>query len=169
MDILYLIDRLEEIVKGGRRAPFSSLRLVDEGEIWPLLDQMRISIPDEIRRAERIVREKERTLAQAHEEAERIVSLARSEAAKVAAEHTIAQAAEGRAALIRERAERDADTVRAGADGYAFEVLCKLEQELRRTLTVIENGIRSIQVDQERREGEASDQRDDDTEEHKTP
>jgi len=154
MDILHLIDRLEEAIKGSTRLPFSGLRLVDERRLWPLFDQMRISIPDEVRRAERIVREKDRTIAQAHEEAGRIVALARSEAARLTAEHTIAQAAEARAAAARERAEREVEGIRAGADEYAFDVLCKLEQELKRALTVIENGIRTLQAERERRENE---------------
>jgi len=147
MDILYLVDRLEEVVKGSRQVPFSRVRLVDESRIWPLLDQMRISIPDEVRRAERIIREKDRTIAQAHEEAERIVSLARSEAAQLTAEHVIAQAAEERAAATRKQAKREIEAIRSEADDYAFDVLCNLEQELKRALTVIENGIRTIQVD----------------------
>jgi vacuolar-type H+-ATPase subunit H len=147
MDILYLVDRLEEVVKGSRQVPFSRVRLVDESRIWPLLDQMRISIPDEVRRAERIIREKDRTIAQAHEEAERIVSLARSEAAQLTAEHVIAQAAEERAAATRKQAEREIGAIRSEADDYAFDVLCNLEQELKRALTVIENGIRTIQAD----------------------
>ena len=151
MDILYLVDRLEEIVKDSKLVPFSRLRVVDEQRIWPLLDQMRISIPDEVRRAERIVREKERTIAQANEEAERIIALARSEAAQLTAEHIISKAAEERAAVTRQQAERDIETLRAGADDYAFDVLCKLEQELKRALTVIENGIRTIQIEQEKR------------------
>lgn len=146
MDILHLVDRMEEIVKGSRRLPFGGLRLVDERHIWPLLDQMRISIPDEVRRAERIIRERERTLAQAHEEAERIVALARTEAAQLTAEHAMAQAAEARAASIRNQAEQEAEGIRSGADEYAFDVLCKLEQDLRRALTVTENGIRAIQA-----------------------
>ena len=152
MDILYLVDRLEEIVKGSKRLPFGGLRLVDESRIWPLLDQMRISIPDEVRRAERIIRDKERTIAQAHEEAERIIALARSESAQITAEHTIARAAEERAAAIRKQAERGAQTIRAGADDYAFDVLCRLEQEVKRALTVIENGIRTIQAERETNE-----------------
>jgi vacuolar-type H+-ATPase subunit H len=147
MDILHLIDRLEEIVKGSKQLPFSDVRLVDERRVWPLLDQMRISIPEEVRRAERVFREKERTIAQAHEEAERIVELARSEAARLAAEHVILQDAEKRAAAVRERAKQEAADIRVGADEYAFDVLCDLEQKLRGTLTVIENGIRSIEAE----------------------
>lgn len=152
MDILHLIDRLEEMIKKGKRWPIGNTRLVDERQIWPLLDQMRISIPDEVRRAERIIREKERSLAQAHEEAERIVSLARQEAAQITAEHSIASAAEERAAAIRRQAKREAKGIREGADNYAFDVLCQLEQELKRALTVIENGIRTIQVERQNRE-----------------
>jgi vacuolar-type H+-ATPase subunit H len=151
MDILYLVDRLEEITKESKQVPFSKLRLVDEGRIWSLVDQMRISIPDEVRRAERIIREKERTIAQAKEEAERIIELARQEAAEAASEHAIAQAAETRADSIRKQAEREAEHTRAGADEYAFDVLCNLEQEMKRALTVIENGIRSIQAEREAR------------------
>lgn len=146
MDILHLVDRLEEIIKEGKRVPFSDLRLVNERRIWPLLDQMRISIPDEVRRAERIIREKERTKAQAHEEAERIVELARQEAAQLASEHAVVEKAGERAAALRERAKREAEDIRAGADEYAFDTLCDLEQELKRALTVIENGIRAIEA-----------------------
>jgi cell division septum initiation protein DivIVA len=156
MDILHLVDRLEEVVKGSTRLPFSGMRLVDERRIWPLLDQMRISIPEEVRRAERTLREKDRTMAQAQEETERIITLARSEAAQITAEHAIAQAAEESAAAIRERAELEAEGIRSGADEYAFDTLCKLEQELKRALTVIENGIRTIQVEQSSYEGGAA-------------
>ncbi len=146
MDILHLIDRLEEILRGSRRVPFSDLRLVDEQRIWPLVDQMRISIPDEMRRAERIIRERERAKAQATEEAERIVALAREEAARLSADHHISHAAEREAGAIRERARQEARQIVAGADEYAFDVLCDLEQELKRALTIIENGIRAVEA-----------------------
>jgi len=155
MDILHLIDRLEEIIKESRKMPFSDLRLVDERRIWPLLDQMRISIPDEMRRAERILREKERTKAQATEEAERIIQLARQEAAELAADHSVAHNAAEEAVTIRNQAKKEAQKIVAGADEYAFDVLCDLEQDLKRALTIIENGIRTVEARQHRREGGA--------------
>jgi len=151
MDILHLVDRLEEVVKGSTQVPFSGIRLVDERHIWPLLDQMRISIPEEVRRAERTIREKDRTMAQAQEETERIIALARGEAAQLTAEHIVVQAAEERTSVIRVQAEQDAESIRAGADDYAFDVLCNLEQELKRSLTIIENGLETIQVERESR------------------
>jgi hypothetical protein len=145
MDILHLVDRMEEMIKEGRRVPFGNLRLLDERRIWPLIDQMRISVPDEMRQAERVMREKERTKAQATEEAERIVELARQEAAELASDHRIALAAEREAAAIRDQAQQEAQRIVAGADEYAYDVLCDLEQELKRVLTIIENGIRAVE------------------------
>jgi cell division septum initiation protein DivIVA len=153
MDILHLVDRMEEIIKGSRRLPFGNLRLLDERRIWPLLDQMRISVPEEMRRAERIIRERERAKAQATEEAGRIVELARQEAAQLAADHSIARKADREAAAIREQARQDARQIVAGADEYAFDVLCDLEQELKRALTVIENGIRAVEARRSVQEG----------------
>lgn len=147
MDILHLIDRLEESVRDGQRVPFSALRLVSERRIWPILDQMRISVPDQVRRAERINRERDRIIAQAHEEAERIVALARQDATKLTAEHVISQAAEERATTVRERARMEAESIKADADEYVFGVLCQLEEELHRALRVVQNGLRKIQAD----------------------
>ncbi len=149
MDILHLVDRLEELVKKSPRVPFSPVRLVDERRVWPLIDQMRISIPDEVRRAQRTHQERDRILAQAREEAERLVRRAEARAEELTAEHAIAQAAEARAASIREKAEREAAALRAEADEYVFNALCQLEEELRRTLRVVENGLRKIQMERE--------------------
>ncbi|MCP4542008.1 MAG: hypothetical protein GY832_33180 [Chloroflexi bacterium] len=158
MDILHLVDRLEEIIKGSTQLPFSGIRMVDERHIWPLLDQMRISIPEEVRRAERTIREKDRTMAQVQEETERILALARSEAVQLTAEHALVQIAEEQATSIRSYAEQEADGIRTGADDYAFDVLCNLEQELKRSLTVIENGLQTIQMERESRENKSTDQ-----------
>jgi len=151
MDILHLVDRLEETIKESQRLFFGNTRMVDERRIWPLLDQMRISIPDEVRRAERIIREKERILAQAHEEAARITGLARGEAAELTAAHSIVQAAEARLAGIRIRAEQEVINIRAEADEYAFDTLCDIEANMKRALTVIENGIMALEAKREQR------------------
>jgi hypothetical protein len=147
MDILHLVDRLEEIVKRSPRLPLSAVRLVDERRVWGLIDQMRISVPDEVRRAQRINRKRDRIFAQAREEAERVVQQAQERAAELTAEHAVVQTAEMRAAAIRERAEREATELRAGADEYIFETLCQLEEELHRALQVVENGLRKIEAE----------------------
>lgn len=147
MDILHLVDRLEALVNEGRRLPLSNRVMVDEQKIWDAIDQMRISIPEEVKRAKRTNQERDRILAQAHEEAARIVELAREDAARQAEQHEVAKAAEARAETILARARTDAESLRADADEYVLQVLGQLAQDLERALNEVRNGIARVQQD----------------------
>ena len=146
MDILHLVDRLEELVNEGRRLPLSNKVMVDEQKIWDLIDQMRISIPEEVKKAKRTNQERDRIIAQAHEEAARLVDLKREEATALVAEHELTKAADARAATIVERAQRDAESLRADADEYVLQVLGGLATNLERALNEIRNGIARVQT-----------------------
>ena len=148
MDILHLVDRLEELVNEGRRLPLSNKVMVDEQKIWDLIDQMRISIPEEVKKAKRTNQERDRIIAQAHEEAARMVDLKREEAAAMVSDHELTKAAEERAATIVERAKRDAESLRADADEYVIQVLNSLGADLERALKEIRNGITRVQESQ---------------------
>ena len=148
MDILHLVDRLEELVNEGRRLPLSNKVMVDEQKIWDLIDQMRISIPEEVKKAKRTNQERDRIIAQAHEEAARMVDLKREEAAAMVSEHELTKAAEERSATIVERAKRDAESLRADADEYVIQVLNSLGTDLERALKEVRNGITRVQESQ---------------------
>jgi cell division septum initiation protein DivIVA len=148
MDILHLVDRLEELVNEGRRLPLSTKVMVDEQKIWDLIDQMRISIPEEVKKAKRTNQERDRIIAQAHEEAARMVDLKREEAAAMVSEHELTRAAEERATTIVERAKRDAESLRADADEYVIQVLERLGADLERALKEVRNGITRVQQEQ---------------------
>jgi cell division septum initiation protein DivIVA len=148
MDILHLVDRLEELVNEGRRLPLSNKVMVDEQKIWDLIDQMRISIPEEVKKAKRTNQERDRIIAQAHEEAARMVDLKREEAAAMVSDHELARAAEERAATIVERAKRDVESLRADADEYVIQVLDSLGADLERALKEVRNGILRVQESQ---------------------
>jgi len=148
MDILHLVDRLEELVNEGRRLPLSNKVMVDERKIWDLIDQMRISIPEEVKKAKRTNQERDRIIAQAHEEAARMVDLKREEAAAMVSEHELTKAADERATTIVERAKRDAESLRADADEYVVQVLNNLGADLERALKEVRNGILRVQESQ---------------------
>ena len=148
MDIQHLVDRLEQVFAESRRIPMSTTLLVDEDRIFNVIDQMRVTIPEEVKRANRVAAEKERILAQAHEEADRIRQLARQEAEELVRRDAITLSAQQRADNILERARRDADVLRRDADIYVVNVLAKLEEDLLRSLSVVRNGLRKIQAEQ---------------------
>jgi cell division septum initiation protein DivIVA len=149
MDIQNLVDRLEEALNESTRIPLSAYMLVNEEKVYSLLDQMRVSVPEEIKRANRIEAEKDRILAQAKEEADRIRELARQEATELVKRDAIVSAAQHRADNLMERARRDVDALRQDADVYITDVLSRLEEDLLRTLNVVRNGLQKIEYDQQ--------------------
>ena len=162
MDIQHLVDRLEQVLNDSSRVPLSSYLMVDGDKIFGVVDQMRVTVPEEVKRASRIEGEKERILAQAHEEADRIRSLAKQEASELVNREVITSAAQQRADHILERARRDAMVIRQDADVYVMEVLANLEEDLLRSVAVIRNGLHKLQADQaaalaeEQQEGDGS-------------
>jgi len=152
MDILHLVDRLESLITQGHLIPLTVYRLVDEDRALELIDQMRISIPDEIKKAKRIHQERDRIIAQAHEESSRLVELAQKEAAELVQRDAISTAAERRAQTIIERAQRESLTIKLESDEYVTQVLSELEAHLMRSLTVVQNGLKKLE--EERKEAE---------------
>ncbi len=154
MDIQHLLDRFEDLLNESRRIPFSGNLIVDAQRSWDLIDQMRISIPEQIKQAQRLNQERDRIVAQAKEEASRIIELAREQADKLVQEHVIAQQAEDLAATIEARARREARAIQNEADDYVVDSLTQLEANLIRTLTVVRNGLEKVQRDRAVRDSE---------------
>ncbi|MBN2469416.1 MAG: hypothetical protein JXN59_01735 [Anaerolineae bacterium] len=151
MDILHLVDRLEDLIDEGRHVPLSKYTMIDEERALEIIDQMRISIPEEIEKSNRILQQRDRMMAQANEEAARLVDLAKERGDTMISREAIAQAAQSRAANILEQARQEAEAVQMDADKYVMEVLGELESQLIRTLTVVRNGINTVssRTDQE--------------------
>src|SRR5262245_20277459 len=147
MDIQHLVDRLEQTL--GESRSLGGYLFVNEDRIFNLIDQMRVAIPEEVKRANRIEAEKDRILAQAKEEAERIRGLAKAEAMELVKRDAVVASAQQRADNIVERARREADVLRHDADTYVVDSLGKLEEDLLRLLSVVRNGMRKMQTEQE--------------------
>ncbi len=144
MDIQHLVDRLEDLIDEGRHLPMTKMTVIDEERALEIIDQMRISIPEEIDKATRVMNQRDRLMAQANEEAARVIELAREKSDTLIQRDPIMQAAQNRAANLIEQARQDAEAIRAEADTYVLTVLNDLESQLIRTLTVVRNGINKI-------------------------
>lgn len=140
MDVLQLIDKLEQLVVSGGRLPLSTRIIVDEQQFLDVIDQLRVTVPEEIKQARRVSSESERVLEQAESEAEKIINTAREQATLMLQDTEIVRAAEEKAALILQSAHEQADEVRLGADQYAMDVLSGLENELTKLLITARKG-----------------------------
>lgn len=145
MDILHLVDRLEELFNNSKPIPLTHNVMVDENAFMDIIDQMRISIPDDIKKAQQIMAQKDRILAQAQEEANRTVTIAREKSEKMVEKSDVYQAAQAKIDLLAEEARKNASQVQSDADRYVVETLQKLQSELDKVSNQVQNGIKVLQ------------------------
>jgi len=151
MDILHLIDRLEELFNDSKAVPLTHSVMVDEDKMLDIIDQMRISIPEEVKKAQQLLAQKDRVMAQAQEEANRTVEIARQKADDLVHRDMIVQEAQRRAEQIVAQARLDAEATRRDADDYVLAALNHLQDELDKLSNQVRNGIRTVEEDQARR------------------
>lgn len=152
MDILQLIDRLEELFNESKSIPLTRNVMVDEDRMLDIIDQMRIAIPEEVKKAQQLLGQRDRVLAQAQEEANRTLELARQKADQMVAKDMVAQEAQRRAEQIVAQARGEAENIRADADDYAMDSLEQLRDELERISNQVINGIRILKDEQSKRD-----------------
>ena len=148
IDILYLLDRLENLITDSRRVPLVNQIMVKEADILNIIDQMRSSIPDEFKQARAIIHDKERILAQAQADANKLLVRAQEKA----------EEAVHREGLLR-LADEKAEQIKVEADAYVAETLralrdhlTSIEMDIDRSILSIEKGLASLELPDE--EGE---------------
>lgn len=152
MDILYLVDRLENLIAGSRKMPLVNQIIMKESDILNIVDQLRTTIPDEIKQARRIIQDKERILAQAQAEANALLARAREESEQAVNREGLLKAAEARSQELVRRAEEEAEVLKNKADGYVVETLrdlrdhlTSIETDIGRSILSIEKGLASLE------------------------
>ena len=151
MDILQLIDRLEELFNDSRAVPLTRNVMVDEDKMLDIIDQMRIAIPEEVKKAQQLHAQRDRIQAQSQEEANRTVEIARGKAEELVHRDLVVQEAQRRADQILSQARGEAENVRRDADDYVVITLQRLQDELNKLANQVQNGIRLVEEDQMRR------------------
>jgi len=134
MDVLVLIDKLDDTIHNAKPVPLTDQVRVDKEEVYDILDQMRATIPEEIKQARWIVKERQEMLAEAKREAERIIKEAREEQIRLISEEEIVKQAERQADEIIER------EIRLGAEDYADDILNTLEVNLTKFIAAVQRG-----------------------------
>ncbi len=155
MDVLVLIDKLDDLVHNAKPVPLTDQVRVDREEIFDLLDQMRATIPEEIKQARWIVKERQEMLAESKREAERTIKEARDEQANLVSKEEVTKQAERQAEDIVEEARAREREIRLGAEDYADEILNTLEVNLEKFLAAIQRGRERLQGKGKEEEAEA--------------
>ena len=152
MDILQLIDRLEELFNDAKAVPFTHNVIVDEDKMLELIDQMRIAIPEEVKKAQQVMAQRDRVMAQAQEEANRTLQIAREKADQMLQKDIIMLEAQRRADQIISQGRAEAESTRADADNDVVDTLMQLQEQIAKISNQVSNGIRMVQEEQMRKE-----------------
>jgi len=144
MDILHLVDRLEELFNESRSVWLTRKVMINEDQMLDLIDQMRMTIPEEIKQAQKIINEKDRILAQSQEEANRRITLAREKSLQMINRDGIVEAAKARASEIKQNTLEDCNITKREANQYVINTLSKFEEELEHILAQVRNGILTL-------------------------
>jgi cell division septum initiation protein DivIVA len=165
VDILRLLDNLTELIEKPKSVGPVTWGL-NRDEIGMQIAKIRASLPNELKQAVQTVRESERIVDSAREdatmtleagkkEAERILTDARKEAEKIVEharvqqermihESEILKLAKAQSEEIRNSADREAVQMRRGAETYAYDVLTQLEGVVTKVMNSVERGKNEI-------------------------
>ena len=140
-----LIEEMYEYIEGCKPKGFSATQVVVmKEEIYDILDEMKLKIPEEIKRCARVVANKDQIIANAEERAQKIIADAKRQAEMLVQESEIMRQAylqanemvsraSQQADSIYQQAYNDKETMKAGAYQYTNEMLSELENVIAHT------------------------------------
>ncbi len=148
MDILKLIDELEEVIDEASSVPFSKKVGINPEEVYELINDLRDSLPEEIKEARWVNEERERILGEAQKQADILIQNANEEVQKkdedakrrykeLVNEHAITVEAKRQGEQIIEEAKATSQTIVTNSLSYVDGMLVKTEDELKNLLSVI--------------------------------
>jgi chromosome segregation ATPase len=133
-DLTSRIQALEEMVRDAKSMPLSSSALLNRDEVLELIDDLKASLPDEIKQARWVVKDREELLAKARRDAEAMVEQARAEQLRLASHEAVVERANEESERIMQQAEDDARKLRLEAEDYVDAKLAQLESALQKIL-----------------------------------
>lgn len=130
MDVMELLEYLQEILETSSKMPITGKVLINKKEALDVVDKIINCLPEEFKKAQWVVKEKQRILSEATREAEEVKRKAMDMLKRQVENHDITAQAMERAEEIIASAQKDAKAMRLGARDYADEVLCQLQNEI---------------------------------------
>ncbi len=140
MDLIDRIDELQVLVEEATSVPFSTSAVINREEFLELLGAFKQEIPDEVRQARWMARDRDELIERARKEAERIIQEAREQRDRLLSRTEIVQAAQREADRIVEEANAKAARIQHEAEDYIDQKLAGFEILLNKMITTVGRG-----------------------------
>lgn len=135
--VIQLLDELEEILDNSRAVPFSNKVSVDKEEVYDIISDVRMKLPNELKQSKWVIEERNKILVDAQKEADEIVKNAEDRMARMVDEDEVTKRAYEQAAAIIDAAKKTSKEMRIGAMEYAEAVLADAEGKLKELKNVV--------------------------------
>jgi cell division septum initiation protein DivIVA len=140
LDVLALIDQLDELLSNAKAVPLSDQLRVEKEEVYALLDGIRATLPDAVKQARWVVKQREQLMTEAQRECERLLGEAGEQAARLTSEAAVERLADRRADEIPAAARLTAHEQLLKVDEWAEQILATLDPNFERFLRAIQRG-----------------------------
>ena len=130
VNIIDLLEYLQDTIENSPKVPISGKTMVDRSEILDVIDQIINYLPDQFKKAQWILNERERILTEAKNEYDTVKKETAEMMRQSVENHDVVKEATIRAQEIISAAKRDAKTIRMGSRDYSDNILSELDREV---------------------------------------
>jgi cell division septum initiation protein DivIVA len=156
MDIVTRLQQIQELVEQARSMPLSSTAMVNREELLELIEAARTNLPEEVKQARWVVKDREELLSKARRDGEAIVDEAMAEQGRLVSQQEVVRAAHGEAERIVAEAREQARQLRLEAEDYIDSKLAEYEAILERAAEDLERSLGQIRRGREKLRGMSS-------------
>ena len=142
-----LIQGLINVVDAARPVPLSSSSMINKDEVVSVLNDISLRLPDEIRAARWLLKQREDFLARTQREGDELIDLARARAGQMVQKSEVVKAAEVRARRIVEDAQSEARRLQLETEDFCDQRLASFEAILKKTQKIVADGRSKLQGD----------------------
>jgi hypothetical protein len=146
VDAEELLRRVSDLIAAARPMPLSASAMINKEEVLELLDEAIGRLPDELREARWLRKEREEYLAKMRADGDEITDAARARAEQMVQRTEVVKAAEHRARRILDGAEAEARRLRLECEDFCDQKLASFEIVLERTLKLVGSGREKLQA-----------------------
>jgi cell division septum initiation protein DivIVA len=139
-DVETLLRRLADVVGNARPMPLSASVMINRDEVMEIVEEALGRLPEELRAARWLLREREEFLAKVQGEGEDILDAARQRAERMVQRTEVVRVARATAKRTVEEAEAEARRLRHEAEDYCDHKLAQFEIVLDRTMRTVQAG-----------------------------
>lgn len=144
MEVYRILDELEAELDESPRIPLTNKIVIQDEAIFKHIDRLRANLPEDLRQAQWIKKERQRILEDAEEEAQKIIENAKEKVRELASQSEIQKIAEENSQEILKKAKAQALEITQGAFNYADEVMAQIQAHLEKHSVILKEGRQQI-------------------------